>query len=229
MKERPIIFSGPMVKAILEGRKTQTRRVVRPQPHKGVMAFSPAISGAHWIPQEQVGYDFGPNNPATQLTTMNGSPIKSPYGVPGDRLWVRETFALYQTIDFVKRPDGRSFSEVSDGLAAYRADGYTSIDDLKEHLLLMDDGNLEAVAVDNNKWKPSIHMPRWASRILLEVVEVRVERVQEITGEDCLMEGIQPYTGIDFCTLWNSVNARRGFGWDTNPWVWVVTFKRIEG
>jgi len=167
MKERPILFSGPMVRAILEGRKTQTRRIVKPQPlrDRGVMAFN---DGEH--PQ-----------------------MRCPYGKPGDRLWVRETWC----------PDVEPYT------FRYKADG---------------DEPLE-------RWRPSIHIPRWASRITLEVVSVRVERLQNISEDDALAEGItlveRGTSPVDqFNKLWESINGPGS--WEANPWVWVVEFKRIE-
>lgn len=177
MNERPIIFSGEMVRAILDGRKTQTRRVVK---------------GADvWVDEGQ-------------------TPIKCPYGKPGDLLWVRETF-----------------KEFDDGDMYYKADyNYTPIHADDEEPI---------------KWTPSIYMPRSASRITLRVKDVRVERVQEITGRDACKEGIQ-FRGINsgppikgnlykeniqhFRALWDSINAKRGYGWDKKPWVWVVEFER---
>lgn len=184
MKERPIIFSGEMVRAILEGRKTQTRRVVKPQP---------------W-PVETVD---------TERHVIVSHPDKlrvppCPYGQPGDRLWVRETWwhprATEAHIDNV----------------AYRADG-----EMPCHL------------VETN-WRPSIHMPRWASRILLEVTDVRVERVQDISEADVQAEGCtgSPFgpmgDAVLFPRVWDSINAKRGHDWDTNPWVWVVSFRVLE-
>jgi len=207
MKERPIIFNSEMVNAILEGRKTQTRRVIKPQ-------------------LQRVGWNEG----VFFKGNYYGLPKTIPFSV-GDRLWVRETFALYQTVDYIVKPDGRSFNEISDGFAAYRADGHDSISDLKEHIKLMSDSSFEAVEVDGDKWKPSIHMPRWASRITLEVTDVRIERLLSIKYDEIYKEGIEekpdPKSGIDhtraerFMKLWNSIYGN----WEDNPWVWVVEFK----
>lgn len=185
MKERPILFSGEMVRAILEGRKTMTRRVIKPQP------------AGEWA---------APGKTAC------------PYGQPGDRLWVRETWRKTNWTDEPNRGEWRVF---------WRA---TEKEDSR----------------NNGLWRPSIHMPRWASRILLEVVSVRVERVQDISEEDARAEGVEwqnerpcwvnyldredwsPTARDSFRTLWDSINAKRGYGWDANPWVWVVEFKKIE-
>ena len=178
MKERPILFSGSMVRAILDGRKTMTRRVVKKQHIPFVANILGGFLDGNWK-----------HNPF-------------PYGRPGDRLWVRETFS-------------------------YGANGYYFRSDVKQP---------ETVKY---AWKPSIHMPRVASRITLEVTSVRVERVQDITGKDALAEGIEkpPYHYEEspeesyrraFKMLWDSINSKRGFGWDKNPWVWVVEFKKIN-
>jgi len=175
MKERPILFSGPMVRAILEGRKTQTRRVVKPQP-----AHIPGIGTV------------------LNIDTITGRAC--PYGNPGDRLWVREAWAHRRWMLGDASPNPTT---------VYRADG----EDLKGCA----------------RWRPSIHMPRWASRIALEVVSVRVERLQDISEEDAKAEGIDWVIGYRsriplFSALWERIN---GLGsWNANHWVWVVEFKR---
>jgi hypothetical protein len=193
MKERPILFNAPMVRAILEGRKTMTRRVIRPQP------------------PEMYGVSFLEKIARTEY------PKECPYGQPGDRLWVRETFATLCPGSYEgEKPRVNSGQDVryaaTDRLATSSADvrGYT--------------------------WRPSIFMPRWASRILLEVKAVRVERVQDIQDGDAQAEGAEPDEAaldrdiIDFVPsfrrLWDSINAKRGYGWDDNPWVWVIEFAR---
>ena len=184
MKEHPILFSGPMVKAILEGRKTQTRRVIKPQP----VFDSADLNGKPYFRWR------GLERSQWALSTY------CPYGQVGDRLWVRETFYT----DNYRRSNGLP--------VLYKADGET------------------------RSWLPSIHMPRWASRITLEITGVKVERIQEIqdTPTDALKEGIklkQPYVHADlkvvadFKELWDSINAKRGYGWDVNPWDWALTFK----
>ena len=200
MKERPILFSGEMVRAILDGRKKQTRRVIKPQPS---MEQSCEPEGYSWIPAWK-GREL--------------SPTQCPYGQPGDRLWVRETW----------------FSPEK-GIAAYKAYGEKKPNP---------PGQIGFYYPGPIKWKPSIHMPRWASRITLEVVNVRVERLQDITAHDALAEGIDTrglylgnpdydhiarHTAIGlFRSLWDSINVSRGFGWDVNPWIWVVEFKKFE-
>ena len=175
MKERPILFSGQMVRAILEGRKTQTRRMVKPQAA---------------ILTDEMARGFGIRPPAVE----NAPVIPCPYGQPGDRLWVRETWALHPET----------------GSLLYKADD---------------------AAPDNIKWKPSIHMPRKHSRILLEMTSIRVERLQTISWEDALAEGTDndPATTNavgSFAKYWDYINGAEA--WDMNPWVWVVGFKKVE-
>ena len=176
VKERPILFSGAMVRAILEGRKTQTRRVVKP------------TSGPHSIEKTIC-------TPGSLAAFIRH---RCPYGQPGDRLWVREAWW--------KRPDGS---------ISYRADGN------------------DFVAGGRPRYSPSIHMPRWASRITLRLTDVRVERVQDISVSDCIAEGLgyptdDRYAAVDnFKPLWDSINAARGYGWDANPWVWVLVFEPV--
>ena len=189
MKERPILFSVPMVRAILDGHKTQTRRVVSPRIY------------CHEL-------------------------HRCPYGVPGDQLWVRETWDLVPQ-DSKPSTDGSSVWDIH-----YAAGG-------KEKTIEMPP-RFNPVLYTPQRWRPSIHMPRLASRITLEVKDVRVVRVQDISRDDCLAEGIGTpcrkfgYHGeycncIDwFSNLWDSINAKRGFGWDVNPWVWVIEFERVE-
>jgi hypothetical protein len=214
MKERPILFSGPMVRAILDGTKSQTRRIVKPQPTKDYVTLMP-LSG------ELVG------------VTKHGGPVDNrgwlhcPYGKPGDRLWVRETW--------------RPFYESDTGVCGiqYNARGH------EEYYEKEEKEAWTKTLRGNDNWRPSIHMPRWASRITLEVVSVRVERLQHISEEDAKAEGIMWMPGEDidgysagsgfghwntskdaFWDLWVSINGCES--WDANPWVWVVEFKRIE-
>lgn len=205
MKQRPILFSGPMVTAILEGRKTQTRRLVKPQPD----GFIRGASGTFGVPKKITTKK--PHKDGSIWKEEDGTcydDINCPYGNEGDRLWVRETW-------------GREYG----GGFLYRA----------SHSHMKPDGS----------WKPSIHMPRTVSRINLEVQSIRVERLQDITREDALSEGVyfdeglQGYvTGkdgrnfhhsdprISFCKLWVAING--GESWDANPYVWVVQFKQSQ-
>ena len=207
MKERPIIFSGEMVRAILEGRKTQTRRVVKPQP-EAVHDGEP-----YWFIGGYRAWNYRPSS-AVPLRA-GGNPLPCPYGQPGDRLWVRETW----------KP---CFDDGSG--TAYRA---ARTPGTPEH---------------KGPWKPSTFMPRDRSRLTLVIESVRVERVQAITWADAAAEAVTigkirqsvgypaPWRGYmrdenpveAFNRLWDSINAKSGFGWAVNPWVWVITFKRVE-
>jgi hypothetical protein len=209
MKEHPIIFSTDMVKAILEGRKTMTRRVIKPCStatlHDG--------SQPEWV------YTLA----------------KCPYGQVGDRLWVRETWrpmshdVLGKKADVFYFADNKILSKVCSREEWERACYYHGFADARP--------------------RPSIHMFRWASRITLEITELRVERLQEIGGDggfgkldECRAEGLivgkgfvkggtnlpMRYNSIHaFIDLWDTLNAKRGYGWDTNPWVWGIGFKVV--
>lgn len=193
-REHPILFSGEMVRAILDGRKSQTRRVVK---------LNPAYV-ERWK-----------NEPAEMWAR------ECPYGQPGDRLWVRETFGLGQ----------QSYNHTA--WITYRAGGERDANDRYTEVAAWQDRNPRC-------WYPSIHMPRWASRITLEVTGVRVERVQAITNEDAIAEGCTGGPGVEgyseanpadpyeeYAILWDSLNADRGFGWNVNPWVWRIAFRRV--
>jgi hypothetical protein len=248
--ERPIIFSTDMVKAILEGRKTQTRRVT------GLWQINLWPDDWQWakdtnrkiLTAQRTGERIAIND------TEIGRPwsLMCPYGQVGDKLWVRETFW------------------VDDELPA----------DLPVYIHYRADPHLEVIE-KSIKWRPSIHMPRWASRITLEITGIRVERLQEITEEDARAEGVElilwepddatnkalarlgaeqvtkPYpvgwrnylrkfdgryrygqpkmypdmvdsARASFFSLWDSINAKRGYGWSSNPWVWVISFKMLK-
>ncbi|MEJ6330882.1 ASCH domain-containing protein [Klebsiella pneumoniae] len=197
MTERGMIFNAEMVRAILDGRKTQTRRPVKFPVH-----------------DKNLGCELAGNELAGELSA--GNYLNSAFGKPGDRIWVRETWNKYG------------------GLLTYRAD-HDWIDDMRKE------------TVCTAKWVPSIHMPRWASRILLEITDVRVERLNAISEEDATAEGVPPagsllpdYPGTfltpkgDFATakvafqrLWESIYGEES--WKANGWVWVISFKRVEG
>ncbi len=206
MKERPILFNSEMVRAILEGRKTQTRRVVKPQPCGG-WAFDGVygkITSHH--PQRGKFGAFLRRGVGTPWPELGILPC--PYGSPGDRLWVRETFFSFRHAGV--------FSTAS--RIVYRAD-YSGQED-------------EDYATECHGWKPSIHMPRWASRITLEITDIRVERLQEISEKDAIAEGVVacPDMGItavgEYSLLWESINGKGS--WDENPWVWVIEFRRLN-
>lgn len=234
MKEHPILFSGPMVRAILEGRKTQTRRIVkgRKQPWDD----KDCLQECKAVHPDGTGHGFvfwrnGLGSPEFTKRHYPEGGWQCPYGKPGDRLWVRETFALEATdklypwhLDGRPHQQGDNREEFSITVPCYRATdedyGLTTEEQF-------DEGDTRT------RWKPSIHMPRWASRITLEVVSVRVERLRDISEEDAIAEGVKT-SGVlrvfenpimEYHHLWNTINGEGA--WDANPWVWVVEFKRI--
>lgn len=206
MKDRPILFSAPMVRAILEGRKTQTRRIIKPQPVTGP-------GGSQIIDGKSVRFCLG------------------------DRLWVKERFG------YTTDSRGQVVLIYSDDATA-------------KYVLAEDGGEGDYAAVGKAtdrsrcspcyRWKPSIHMPRWASRITLEVTGLRVERVQDISEADAVAEGVEPYHcpqaaalmnavgskmqpipyTSGFANLWNEINGP--LAWAENPWVWVVEFRMVD-
>lgn len=219
IKERPILFSGPMVRAILDGRKTQTRRIVKIPP---VMVDpDPMQTTVGWLDQHECGpgwYCW-----MSDYSEEGAIVLPCPYGAVGDRLWVRET---WNAMDFT-RGSGKMWNEMSkeERLSARWYPVYKVDEDPEES------GNY------GGPYVPSIFMPRWASRILLEIESVRVERLQEIRTADIIAEGVQPderYLGganryrHAWIDLWDKINAGRGAGWDTNPYVWVVSFKVVS-
>lgn len=208
MTERPILMSAPMVRAILAGTKTQTRRAIRPRPPAAVRD-----AGVIWSGTPSNGEWWWLDSLELDEAGVVGEPFRCPYGVACDRLWVREAWR-----ERVPDQDGRTDD--------YRADypGLTRAND-----------------PCGVPWKPSIHMPRRASRILLEVTEIRVERLQEISDSDAVAEGVgltESAVGIPMTSpggeslphtiyrlLWESINGKES--WAANPWVWCVSFRRL--
>jgi hypothetical protein len=219
MKERPIVFSAPMVRAILDGSKTQTRRVVKDLQGADYNDFASWNRPTHVLDAARKHGRFGFSGRIYGDGTI-GSPfsIPCPYGQPGDRLWVRETW--------------RGLVEISEPNAIKPEYGIARYVPDQKHCRRVDYAATQER--DDEPWRPSIHMPRWASRILLEIVSVRVERLHAITLGDICKEGLarsiydfKPATaGFGaFADLWQSINGAGS--WDANPWVWVVEFKRV--
>jgi hypothetical protein len=225
VRERPILFSGPMVRAILDGRKSQTRRVIKGAPHEerqleAVMVRDEAcfIERAHvGTPQETCHYRYGGEGEQPA--------IACPYGAPGDKLWVRETWGLnhyeYERapIPKVRPPD------LEDQYLAYQA--------------TEDDSEVR----NELRWRPSIHMPRWMSRLTLEIAEVRAERLLACSENDAKAEGLEwttpgmwsvathlPIIGDDprrvYFELWDHINGAGSAAAD--PWVWAVSFRVLD-
>jgi hypothetical protein len=225
MRERPILFSGPMVRAILDGQKTMTRRVVKQVPpascthlkwNEGPRAGSPrwimdwGLSGCY-SEEDESGTVRHWLDIQTAVDDNSHEEITCPYGTVGDRLWARESFRVSAERH---PPDDHVW-------CTYIADGTRFEVDGSE----IDMGRLKL-----GRSVPSIHMPRWASRITLEITGVRVERLHDITPNECRAEGSYWATDPDdeggFVNLWNGINGKRGYGWDVNPWVWVIGFER---
>lgn len=226
MKEHPILFSGPMVRAILSGRKTQTRRVMLPQPPLTADGdVRDSVDGVGFYTPAKVDRR-GEIYPGAEVFGCWGEEWsrRCPYGAPGDRLWVREAWG-----GIFAHPETRHLLQASEVPAVARTK-----DNNHGLFYAADDLGVDYTGC----LRPSIHMPRWASRLALEIVDVRVERLQDIDSRDIEEEGamtLPEWTGPEAFTLqdlwiklWDSINAARGFGWDANPWVWAVTFKRVE-
>jgi hypothetical protein len=241
MKERPILFSGPMVRAILGERKSQTRRVLK-DPNGYAPEHPMSIHQMPYVyPAADSGFVFWDSQHPEGLAEFTKEQYKNglrcPYGAPGESLWVRETWRTSKQYDDTKP------SEIPpDSSLWYIADHYS----------------VRYLGKRPGKTRPSIFMPRWASRITLEVTGVRVEQVQSITEEDATAEGMCyaaggccewcngsrynhtwpsgcPHCGATghthryhFQQLWDRLNAKRGYSWEVNPWVWVVEFRRLE-
>ena len=204
MKERPIPFRGREVRAILDGRKTMTRRVVK-------------------LRAGEIAHDGDDGSLHAVANTTWGDCIERiihcPYGVPGDLLWVRET-CWHREVHHADCLDEYEYCATCE-----HPNGSTNPADYNTN-----DGYWRKI--------PSIFMPRWASRLTLRITSIRVERLQEITEQDAMREGVKAecvstQPGIysyraPFVELWDSINAARGFGWDANPLVWVVAFERVQ-
>jgi len=221
--ERPILFSGAMVRAILDGRKTQTRRILKPQPDMSLIRPEYQDPNLWEFRKRFMFYEdgwSGHEHAFIRKDDPSDMPVwqhRSPYGEPGDRLWVRETWAQPAALD--------------PGPTVYRADYPACVPAGFENI----------PPADAITWKPSIHMPRALCRQVLEVTGVRVERLNDCSRADAIAEGIAPelegwadYSNpscqmcldpVDsYRTLWDSINGAGA--WEANPWVWVVEFRR---
>ena len=221
VKERPIIFSGEMVKAILDGKKTMTRRAVKTQPRDECTEIATSACFGH------VEYRSTSEDRQTQSILAK---IKCPYGKIGDRLWVRETHHVVGgTADYEIEEIKQGLQDIKN-FVSYKADGYGNPCD--------------------GGWTSPMFMPRWASRILLEITDIRVERLNDISEADCEKEGFRFYPLSRICfkpcstkhpsghgsnnyksifgEYWDTLNAKKGYPWSSNPWVWVVEFKVVE-
>ena len=209
MTDHPILFSGAMVRALFAGTKTQTRRVIKMLD--GSLCEDediPAYEGTR-VPYVM---DFSKTFPRWQQRDC-------PYGAPGDSLWVREKWKCEEL------PENGL-----DGVRYAADNSFIEIENTREASELWGEANRPG-----GKWRPSIFMPHWASRIALVIVDVRVERVQEVRDCDAVDEGIkfEQYAGLnwhreEFRKLWDSINAKRGCGWEVNPYCWCLTFKKLE-
>lgn len=233
IKVRPILFNAEMVRAILDGRKTQTRRgngLEDVNGYRGLLSGECGLGPLGYKGLEISDYYLKPSSKRQfkrepglfhwflgmkyDGKEINPIPVKCSYGQPGDRLWVRE--ALYSSL--------QTMGTFAHRLTKYDADGKFAC--------------VEDVPVEW-RWKrsylPSMYMPRWASRITLEIVHVRVERLQEISDDDAEAEGFtyfgetlaEPIPLDKFITCWDQLNKRSGYTWDSNPWVWVIEFRRL--
>lgn len=226
MRERPILFSVPMVRAILDGRKTQTRRVVKERHFPADFHTDALRVGVIEALEEWYG-------------SGRGDVLPAPYGQPGDRLWVRETWALVRPQVYDSFTNDWSDPHGWEGPAPKeRPSGYALAFAADDHPSHFDDRGFH--------WRPSIHMPRWASRLTLDVVRVRVERLQDISEADAQVEGVERLTGSlsslfrsytspaiglatareSFRTLWHALHGRES--WDANPWVWVIEWAPLD-
>ncbi|MCY1047579.1 hypothetical protein OV208_40140 [Corallococcus sp. bb12-1] len=234
VRERPILFSADMVRALLDGRKTVTRRLLKPQPapnapHDGgtVWEFRPD-NGLH-VPCGTVGH----------LTVAEKMGLRCPYGQPGERLWVKEAWR-----PCVAHSHGMDACDCGDVSITYRADGAERFFADRD---VPNEWTMPRAAERGNV--TPLFMPRWASRLTLEVGSVRVERLHDITEEDAQAEGVErhpescgwlnyepspPFESVSyhltaresFASLWRSLNGPES--WDANPWCWRVEFRRVE-
>lgn len=258
MRERGLLFSAPMVLALRDEIKTQTRRLVNPRVY--IEEYASDMPGSI-----VVGVTHQ-SSPEFAEKAMEWLPC--PYGVVGDRLWVRETWASAVAPVVAYRADGECGAWMGDGDGGggriwCRHGGVVGPEWNRPYTWR---GDSYGLGKFGGRWRPSIHMPRWASRFTLEITDIRIERVQSISLADVLAEGVRPLVSEDrrplvrltgpypvanylskgfmqlpfteaaeaewarahYASLWDSLNEKRGAPWCANPWVWVITFKRIE-
>lgn len=231
-RERGILFSGEMVRAILEGRKTVTRRVIRdcPDPTHG-----------HYLEGGGSLEDWKPGlmeDGTWAFHSQFAAPVgigRSPYGVPGDLLYVRETWGTVRMHEIGQHTFGDGPIPDHDqvvyraGLQVHHSEDAPGDFDFEKWPLRWEDDRTP----DTGRWRPSIFMPKWAARIWLRVTDVRVERLQEMTEADAFAEGVKGGDWLGdpvgrFAELWDELNAKRGHPWESNPWVWRIEFERTE-
>ncbi|HFG1039689.1 TPA: hypothetical protein ACGEHF_003611 [Klebsiella pneumoniae] len=224
MTERGMIFNADMVRAILDGRKTQTRREVKLNLDIASLAttydWATSLAANHYqgLTEEQIQQKAESLRGVIHPVILGNGQMVSiicPHGKPGDRIWVREAFRVHSRATDV-------------ATLVYKASERNSWTEQTHRV---------PVAVCNKpatpeKWTPSLHMPRWASRILLEITGVRVERLRSMSQDDARAEGVIAASGpmeagLAFRELWDSIYGEES--WKANPWVWVIEFKRVEG
>lgn len=245
MSDHPILFSTDMVKAILSGKKTQTRRIVKPQPtlERSPLSSDPGLLFKVPAPKGMAGHD---------MLGRKNMIERCPHGQPGDLLWVRETFKYWNWTEdgmpWIKyAADDKSLffdSCIPDEWCEKLENIWVNLSDPENY-------KIDSTARDR-KWRPNIFLPRWASRLTLKTTDIRIERVQDISEEDAKAEGVKlvgawirtqdklyedylDRTGVgllsakeSFQTLWDSINSKSGHSWDKNPWVWVIEFEVIN-
>ena len=236
MKERGMIFNGEMTRAILDGRKTQTRRIMKAQPSEDFTPMNMALEAdykARWYTPGIVdkGGCLQPAGKEVFGVANENEGYSCPFGAVGDRIWVREAYRFPASLDDVS-PTGVGEMAVATGYRKPWAPTFY------EFTGTFSDGwkgfETPPKVSDAGKLRPSIHMPRWASRILLEITDVRVERLKSISDRDALREGCSAAdmksgdcVADVFARLWASIYGAES--WNANPWVWVIEFKRVEG
>lgn len=233
IKERPITFSKESVLAILAGRKTQTRRVIHWKLREpGLnLGFSGLEAGYYCSDLPSSGWVLRSRGGSSGCWNDRTWPLHCPHGMAGDRLWVREAWRTGSKIDKLNASEIAEKCEVTNFPKPWAPVQYEA-DDSRVNWLEEDFGG-------PGRLRRARYMPRWASRVLLEVTEVRVQRVQEISEEDAIAEGVDlvPIEAVprqavwsrrqDYAQLWDHINAERGFDWASNPWVFAISFRRV--